>query len=254
MRRWPGVSRITSGTSGQDAIPQWAVLMRFSAVQAQGPREEQQDRTLVLPEAGMAAVIDGVGGEADGRWCAGVVHDVLLLERRRTWDPAVLICAAHTQLVARQKTERRGRGGAAVVCAVVDQGYARIAWAGDCMALCVPPQGAVEVLTWPMNVAGAQWHRGLLPRGEAEYRTHGRRNWLLAHAGMDDPVQVESCTCWLPKGSHLVLTSDGAFDPLGSAEICAIVRCAGSQPAAALLAAAQSAGLDDNASIVVVSG
>ncbi len=196
-----------------------------------GPRTENQDATGAwgIGDRGVAVLTDGMGGEDDGAWTAKQVCDVAIeaaKDARFDGNPAVLIRIAHEQLRHAQDV-KRSRGGTTCTIAVVEGRRVRVAWVGDSPAIHITPTAAT-LLTWPHNIAGALFHKMAGEKGwtEDDYRKADSRNILLMFCGKrDGRLEIGSTDdVQLLPGHALVLATDGAYDPLGSARIADIVR------------------------------
>jgi protein phosphatase len=209
-----------------------------------GPRAENQDRALCMPRAGLIAVADGMGGEAEGARCAEVAIAAVKQARRTVGDPIALVRGAHEAV--RAAMHGRGYGGTTLVVAQLQPGWVHVAWLGDSVAVLVGATGA-RLLTWPQNVPGSLLRKQHID--EEEYRCHPARNMLLAHCGMRGTPPVEGVVLPIGRGDWIVLCTDGAFDPVGTNGVARAV-CA-VEPAQTILRAAAVHGLTDNATVAV---
>lgn len=203
-------------------------------------REANEDSFLVLPEVGVVAVADGLGGHAAGEVASALAVDAL---RRGLGDavpaaqeeevPGLLadaVHAAHAAVVddADRDPARRGMGTTLVV-AHVRRGRAWVAHVGDSRAYLRGGDGFVQLT-----------------------RDHGLGGMLTQALGLGevaaDVVEVDTAP-----GDRLLLCTDGLTDTTDEAEIARLLGDGDPQQACdALVQAALRGGGVDNVTVVVV--
>lgn len=216
-------------------------------------RPQNEDALVCRPEAGLFAVIDGMGGEEAGEVAAAIAAAALaeVPGAPRQANELVLVQAldrARERILAEQQAEPRHGQMGAVATAVrfADDGRTvAIAHVGDTRVYRVGARG-VERLTddhlAPEPAAGS----GKRP----VTRDLGRRDLRSSDI---DRRQVT-----VARGELLVLCSDGLYDPVGDeglAEELRRVHAEGMEPdaaAARLVALALARGGPDNVTVVVV--
>ena len=202
-------------------------------------REANEDALLVLPEAGVVAVADGLGGHAAGEVASAVAVDTLRAALGAAPDlsedevPGLLgdaVQAAHRAVVddADRDPDHRGMG-TTVVVAHVRAGQAWVAHVGDSRAYALTGEGLVPLT-----------------------RDHGAGGMLTQALGLGDVaadlVEVETAP-----GDRLLLCTDGLTGTTDEAEIAALLREGDPQQACdALVQAALRGGGIDNTTVVVV--
>lgn len=236
-----------------------------AALSDQGRRPNNEDCVLAEPEAGIFAVIDGIGGGPFGEEAAAIAHEVLR-ERLRRSDAAPerrlreAIALANNEIFRRTRPQPEMRGcGCVLVAAIVENGSVTIAHVGDARAYLLRP-GRIERLTMDHSPVGEMERRGELSEDQAALQP--RRHQVYRQVGgaerdLDDPEFIEVNSTPIGDDSALLLCSDGLSDALLSPDIRAIVESTeGSvaRTAARLVEAAFERGSQDNISVVYVEG
>jgi len=228
-------------------------------------RDNNEDLTLLDPDLGIYAVIDGVGGESGGEVAARIAADVLRARlSRRTTDTARLIreaiALANKQIYERAQDEPGLQGMSCVLTvAVLDEGQVTIGHVGD-SRLYLLRRGTIRKVTRDHSPVGMREDAGELSELEAMH--HPRRNEIFRDVGSaphepDEEGFIEIHQLPFDAESALLICSDGLSDMVTSGEILETVRSRPGNPAAAvrdLIAAANAAGGKDNISIVLVEG
>jgi len=228
-------------------------------------RDNNEDRTLLDPERGIYAVVDGVGGESGGEVAAQLAVDVLRARlSRRTTDTARLIreaiALANKQIYDRAQAEPGLKGMACVLTvAVLDDGQATIGHVGD-SRLYLLRGGEIRKVTRDHSPVGIREDAGEI--SELAAMQHPRRNEIFRDVGSalhepDEDGFIEIHQIPFDAESALLLCSDGLSDLVTSAQILDRVEAHPGDPWSAvdeLIAAANEAGGKDNISMVLVEG
>jgi serine/threonine protein phosphatase PrpC len=239
-------------------------------------RENNEDRTLLAPEHGIYAVVDGVGGESGGEVAAQMAVDVLRarLSRRTTDTPRLIreaIALANKQIFERAQAEPALQGMSCVLTvAVLDDGregkdgkdgggQVTVGHVGD-SRLYLLRRGSIRKVTRDHSPVGMREDAGEISELEAMH--HPRRNEIFRDVGSaphepDEEGFIEIHQLPFDPESALLLCSDGLSDLVTSAAILDKVEGRPGDPDAAvrdLIAAANAAGGKDNISIVLVEG
>ena len=201
-------------------------------------REANEDALLVLPDAGVVAVADGLGGHAAGEVASATAVESLragladLPAEPADEVPGRLVEAvqsAHRAVVAGGRDPSRRGMGTTLVLAHVRGRRAWVAHVGDSRAY----------------LCGA---RGLVPLT----RDHGAGGMLTQALGLDD-VAPDAVGLELDAGDRLLLCTDGLTGTTDEAEIGRIVAAGSPQEACdELVRAALRGGGIDNTTVVVV--
>ncbi len=221
-------------------------------------RASNEDSILLIPERGLFAVADGMGGHRGGRVASHMVTAALGEVARAAESP--LDGAALERALERinQQVFERGesdadlqRMGSTCVVLSVDGLHAHVAHIGDSRCYLVRENRARQV-TSDHRAIQAMIDQGTLT--ESESRVHPMRNVLTRSVGVEPDVEVSRLELDLHAGDRLVLCSDGLTDMLTEAEIAAEVSAGEDldRLVESLVAQANQAGGSDNISVVVV--
>ncbi|QDZ09221.1 serine/threonine-protein phosphatase [Sphingomonas panacisoli] len=209
-----------------------------------------EDRVFDCPDRGVWAVADGMGGHAGGDLAAQAVIDRLRLLTAgegmiRFTDMLVALGQANGDI--RQRNERFGAAaGTTVVAAMIQDGTAHVAWAGDSRAYRLRG-GGLELLTRDHSVVQELVDAGLLTPDRAE--RHPQSHVVTRALGVDDDPRLQTVSIRLLPGDRLLLCSDGLSRSLaaGDADSEAIDRLADR-----MLANALARDGSDNVSLILI--
>lgn len=237
---------------------------------ALGPRSDNQDCALSLPELGVYAVADGMGGLADGyasakaavdhvQAIAGeLVEDLRAARTTHTISVADLLEeviwaaneAVRAAAIVRHAPSRPPRSGCTLTLAVIVDETLYVGHVGDSRAYLVDADG-VQQLTEDHSVAAFRVRRGRMTAAEAE--ASPLRNKLYQAVGISEELDVDILEVDLQPGDRVMVCSDGLWERVSDVELLQAVR--GRFPARAsegLLRVAERNGLIDNTTVVVV--
>lgn len=222
-------------------------------------RRRNEDAALaeVLPGgAVLLAVADGVGGAHSGDVASAETIAVLRdeLGRAPPGDPARALRRAFNKANERVRalgaTDSRSGMATTLVAAVISEGRAWIAHAGDSRASLVE-NGHLRQLTRDHSLVAEQVMAGVLTDDEAEHSNY--RNVITRAIGIEDRVEPDiGGPIDLPPRSTLLLYSDGLYRVV-SEEVTADAASASSAQAIAeaLIGMANRAGGPDNISVAI---
>lgn len=217
-------------------------------------RGHNEDAVLCLPELGLWAVADGMGGHECGEVASALALDTLRQSVVAGSGLESSIHAAHQAILAAVQEEGGRRMGSTVVAVrFVDADY-EVAWIGDSRAYRISLDG-IERLTRDHSWVQAMVDAGRLTREEAA--RHPRRNLVtqcLGGAGDGEQPEVEVRHGRLGHGELLLLCSDGLSGELSDAQIqqCCAAAETLDELVGALVEAANRMGGKDNISCVVL--
>lgn len=221
-------------------------------------REQNEDALLVIPEAGLMCVCDGMGGHNGGVLASrgavaairGVLDDARLAamnERAEVVQSALIEACqvAHRRLKEIGEQEERLRGmGSTVVMAFIAGGVLHVTHVGDSRAY--RSGDSLELLTEDHSHCMQMVKAGRLSL--EELRTHPDRNWINQALGGGAEVHPSYAAFSLAHRDRVLLCSDGVWDMVPGPKIHEIVREAKSpvDGCRALIAEANGAGGEDN--------
>jgi len=182
-----------------------------AAAQLIGHRSHQCDATATWTSGDRRAyaLLDGIGSEpAVQRWVTVTARRLAHAAANRGAEPGLR--AVH-DLTARARRNRGLPGGpsAVAVVAVVTPAGVEVAWCGDARAYHLAPGGELVRLTKDHN-----FRQFLIDMGREP--VPGARNRVYSYLGYEgDDVHIGTATA--PAAGHLLLASDGAYEPLEDA-------------------------------------
>ncbi|MEW6420687.1 MAG: PP2C family serine/threonine-protein phosphatase [Deinococcota bacterium] len=220
-------------------------------------RSVNQDAVLALdlPQGGLYAVADGMGGHAAGELAANLALDALsqhYLESRGS-PPARLaeaVQAANLAVLRHAVGEYTGMG-TTLLALLIDRGAAILAHVGDSRAYLLRA-GELHRLTDDHSWVAEQVRLGNLT--EAEARTHHWRSVVSNGLGAEERVRLELFGLPLRAGDRLLLCSDGLSGVVGDHTLLELLArpLPPDRAVRALVNAANEAGGPDNITAVVV--
>ena len=215
-------------------------------------RGHNEDAVLCLPELGLWAVADGMGGHECGEVASALALDTLRQSVVAGSGLESSIHAAHQAILAAVQEEGGRRMGSTVVAVrFVDADY-EVAWIGDSRAYRISLDG-IERLTRDHS-----WVQAMIDAGElslAEARQHPRRNIVTQCLGQgEQALEVGRVQGSLAPGELLLLCSDGLTGELTDEQIQEV--CAGAatldELVEELIGLANRLGGKDNISCIVL--
>jgi serine/threonine protein phosphatase PrpC len=173
-------------------------------------RALNEDRFLDRPQAGLFAVIDGMGGHRGGDEAAQSVVDALRQLGTAPEDVSaarVIDALTRANTVIHERNVATGQhAGATVVAAHVDGDTVDLAWVGDSRCYHIG-RGTVRQLTRDHSVVQELVDAGLLTAAGAE--THPQANVVTRALGVGARCDVETRRIGLATGDRILLCSDG---------------------------------------------
>ncbi|BAN47490.1 PP2C family serine/threonine-protein phosphatase [Metapseudomonas resinovorans] len=212
-------------------------------------REHNEDALLCVPELGLWAVADGMGGHQRGEVASAVAVAALRDAVASGQGLGAALQAAHQAVVAAAS----GSGMGTTLVAVRFHGSSfDLAWAGDSRAYRVSASG-IERLSHDHSLVQALVDAGELSPEEA--RRHPRRNVVTQCLGqLHQALEIGYLQGTLAPGELMLLCSDGLTGELDDGRILA--QCASAETldelVAGLLQQACDAGGRDNISCIVL--
>lgn len=218
-------------------------IWEISAATRRGPHHEvNQDSHAALPEAGLFAVADGMGGHAEGELASQSITGMLATVAEAQSPLSVRVALVEEAMAVinsalRQRAAKSGDGdiiGSTVVVAVVGEGLLVCLWAGD------------------SRIYRQRDDQLVLLTEDHVLESEGRPTHVLTRAiGSATHVPIARAVTPTQPGDTLLLCSDGLNKALDDAGLAALL----SQPlpglADRLVARAVAAGARDDVTAVI---
>jgi len=216
-------------------------------------RPLNEDSAVALPERGVWAVADGMGGHERGDVASRLVTD-RLARLPPTANGQELLRAVRSTLADCHRELREQAAGSLCGCTVVvllavDAHFACL-WAGD-SRLYRLRAGRLDQLTRDHSLVQELIDQGQLTPEAA--RTHPWRNRITRAVGIGDRLELDAMQDRLLPGDRFLLCTDGLTGELEDTDIASTLASAAPEPAAnALIALALERGGRDNITFVIV--
>lgn len=211
-----------------------------------------EDSFLVVDEAGVYAVADGMGGHRAGEVASAAA--VRAVEESfgggAPLAEAVAVANAEVFAQARANPEMRGMGTTVTAVQVGQQSW-HFAHVGDSRAYLFR-DGQLTQVTEDHSLVEELVREGRLTPEEAA--VHPQRSIITRALGVDEAVDVDTYDVDLYAGDRVLMCSDGLTSMLRDASISKILKAQADPQAAAdkLVDAANDAGGEDNITVVVI--
>jgi protein phosphatase len=232
------------------------LALRFAARSDPGLlRERNEDCVGALPERGVFAVADGMGGHVGGDVASRVAIETALAFLGSV-EPLDLDALAQAMALANRAVIEAAlqQGlfgmGTTLTLAHVRGEALQIANVGDSRAYLIRA-GRAELLTTDQTMVEMMIQQGMLRREQA--RRHPERHVLVQALGTQEQVVPELRQIRSASGDRLLLSTDGLHDQIGDDELLQLVQDADPELCAdALVRAANQTGGPDNITVVLI--
>ncbi|MCL6557882.1 MAG: Stp1/IreP family PP2C-type Ser/Thr phosphatase [Firmicutes bacterium] len=220
-------------------------------------RSNNEDSFLALPEIGLFAVADGMGGHLAGEVASRLALEILKnsIRTERNIDPlsellnAVKEANRQVYYVAQTSEEYGGMGTTLTTC-LIQESVLYWVHIGDSRGYLVR-EGEINQFTQDHSLVSDYVRDGKLTAEEAEI--HPYRNVLSRALGPEPTVMLDSGTISIKKGDIVVLCTDGLTAHLTDKEILEVVQDGPlTKQAKQLLELALKRGGRDNVTCVLV--
>jgi serine/threonine protein phosphatase PrpC len=220
-------------------------------------RQLNEDACLAMPDAGVWAVADGMGGHAAGDVASQMVIDMLktvVVNAGPALSPAMLCQAlqqANTALVQYSQQQLLGTlAGSTVVVLFIQQDYYHLLWAGDSRCYLLRDK-KLNQLSDDHSQVNEMVAQGLLAASEAE--SHALANVITRAVGVDTELDVAIVSAPSQPGDLFLLCTDGLTKELPDNEIFQYLQHDDLADASkALLHSTLVAGAKDNVTSILV--
>jgi serine/threonine protein phosphatase PrpC len=228
----------------------------FCADTHAGSRELNEDSYLSLPDYGVWAIADGMGGHGSGDMASQIA--VLEIERliKQGNSLTQAITSAH-QAIQKAALSGDGQGdmGTTVVAVKLDGLNYEIAWVGDSRAYLW--NGALHQLTTDHSYVQLLLNKGMITPAEA--LTYPGRNIVVQALGVGGmnkaAINIEQVFGKLNQGDSLLLCSDGLSGEISDEVIAAsmLEKSNNQSKVNCLIGSALTAGSKDNITVILVT-
>jgi len=250
------VETLETTPTGQNS-PSCAVLTDVGRV-----RERNEDLAAADLQKGVYILADGMGGHPDGNLASQIAVDTAMAYVTKKQVPgrprdrgdklAAAIVAANRAILERSTAPEGTAGmGTTIVCLWLGKRWVHIAHVGDSRIYRFR-DGEIEQLTRDHTVVQALLDRGEIDPDAPEFMQLG--HILTQAVGLDPAMTPVVARLPARTGDVYLLCSDGLTDLVRDSAIAAILGAKGADPhaaAEALIAAALSAGGNDNITVIV---
>lgn len=220
-------------------------------------RHNNEDSCLALPEAGLWAVADGMGGHAAGELASRMIINALgRIVPPGHW-PAfveqVQACLQQINYSLRELSTRfhqRRTVGSTVVVLLAHENRGACLWVGD-SRLYLLRDGELDQLTHDHSYVQELVDRGQIKPREAQ--VHPQGNVITRAVGQRDDLLIDRIDFPLQAGDVFLLCSDGLNRMVSDAEIDILLSCGSCQDTVqSLIDLALRRGAYDNVTAVVI--
>lgn len=218
-------------------------------------REVNEDNFAALPEFGLWAVADGMGGHARGDWAsARIVESLKHVPNSGAFEPLMRSCsdaihAANAQIFQEAEAQS-SRMGSTVVGLVIAQRRFGIVWAGDSRAYLLRNHHLYQLTRDHTQVQALVDAGNLTPE---EARHHPFAHVLAKAVGVEEVLELEAVADDVLADDVFLLCSDGLYGTLSDAEITdVLVQAHPLHSAQQLIDRCLEVGAKDNVTVVVV--
>lgn len=218
-------------------------------------RELNEDSFAALPQLGLWAVADGMGGHDHGERASAQVVTRLSATARADTLEAMLEAAATAIHQANADIVEEGaangaRSGSTVAALVVSGRRFGVLWAGDSRVYLLRDRSLVR-LTNDHTQVQDMVDRGIISAEDA--RGHPMGHVLSRAVGVGDALEIDAIADEVAPGDIFLLCSDGLYNALDEGELAAMLAgTAIEQLADALIERAIAHRADDNVTAIVV--
>jgi serine/threonine protein phosphatase PrpC len=221
-------------------------------------RKVNEDACLVMPDQGLWAVADGMGGHEAGDFASQLIINTLSqMPSFSTWEG--FIEAAQTQLTQsnhqlRKESARHYHNrtiGSTVVVMLAHENQGACLWVGD-SRLYRLRHGELEQLTRDHSHVQELVDQGLLSQEEAQ--EHPLGNVITRAVGSSERLDIDSLHFPLEVGDIFLLCTDGLNKVVKDSEIAYLmVHAERHEIVETLIQTALARGATDNVTVVVIS-
>lgn len=220
-------------------------------------RSHNEDALAALPDLGLWAVADGMGGHEAGDVASRMIVDELASlgisvsaqdQRARVLER---VERAHHRILAHAQAGGLSTVGATLAALLVHGSELTCIWAGD-SRIYLWRDGVLTALTQDHSEVAQMVAQGMISSDEA--RISPRRNVITRAVGIGDHPRPQVIGGALRDGDRLLVCSDGLTEHLSDEDLgqALAARAPAADVCAALIAATLARGARDNVTAIVV--
>jgi len=239
-------------------------LLFASGTHAGLKREINEDNYLALPELGLFAVADGLGGHEAGEVASSLalktlkeeIKKINLVKKDNEYLNLLkkIVNKANQAifLTAQKEKEKRGMGTTLTVVWIRESNL-YIAHIGDSRAYLFYPE-EYKLLTQDHSIVGEFILKGIISPAEAQ--NHPQRHILTRALGLDEETEIDLFVEPFKSGGYLLLCTDGVTSVLSEQELWEINIQNNNTPHAItkkIVDEVLKRGAPDNLTVIVVS-
>lgn len=217
-------------------------------------RENNEDSFLLLPQHGLWAVADGMGGHQCGEVASAIAVAALRQAIGDGADLAAAIQESHIAIQSEAKKDPFLHGmGSTVVAAKIAADHYQVAWVGDSRAYLW--RSRLQCLTKDHSLVQMMIDQGLIDTREA--LTHPYKNVITQALGEigRESVIVDTVENSILKDDIMLLCSDGLSSEVADTDIESILASEATlkQKTQLLVSAALTNGGSDNVTVILLA-
>jgi PPM family protein phosphatase len=217
-------------------------------------RDRNEDNFCVIPEIGLWAIADGMGGYKGGQTASRLTIEKLSDDVRNGVPMSESIASIHHEILSAAKSTAENNGmGSTVVAMKTDSGHFQIAWVGDSRAY-MWDGATLRQLTTDHSYIQYLLNEGAITEKEAV--NHPQRHAVYQALGAEglEKVDVDVVYGVFHKNEKILLCSDGLTTDLDDPQIAAILSNESDSQTAIdrLIDAANKNGGSDNITAILV--
>lgn len=184
-------------------------------------RQVNEDSYSALPDRGIWAVADGMGGHSHGDWASSQIARALdAVAAHETFD-ALIDAAARAihdanAIICAEAAAKEQRMGSTVAALVIQDRRFGVLWAGDSRVYLVR-SGQLLQMSRDHTMVQDMVDRGLISESEAQGHPMGH---VLARAvGVEATLQLDAVVDDIVAGDTFLLCSDGVYGMIPDSEL-----------------------------------
>jgi len=218
-------------------------------------RQVNEDSFIALPQLGLWAVADGMGGLENGQWASSAVVEALSrLPAESDFDAAAVNVAgaihqANGVIHSAVRESGHNMGSTAAALMILGRRFA-VFWAGDSRVYLLRA-GQLFRLTEDHTQVQDMVSRGLLSPEEAAH--HPMRHVISRAVGVEPTLELDAVADDVEVDDIFLICSDGLYGVVTDDEIAQALSLSPLTAAQDLIALSLSRGAPDNVTVVTVS-